>query len=160
MPELIRRAAALLNVLLAGALFYLGARIGIRAQASALVLVLVGAFASLGILALFAARGLWRGTLLGAFLSLVVQGTQLIQGESRPLTYMASLPVSLVVGMTAEWAPHVVARARPALEITPDDDPDLTWIGIDLPALLVVGVAGSLLIRRPARASAPASPTS
>lgn len=154
MPELIRRLAALLNLLLAGSLFYLGARIGMRANLSALVLLLIGAFVGLGILALFAARGLWRGTVLGAFLSLVVQGTQLVQGESRPLTYVTSLPVSLVVGVTAEWAPHLVARGRPALEITPDDDPGLTWVGLNLPALLVVGVAGSLLIRRPRRSSA------
>ena len=159
MPELLRRLAALLNLLLAGALLYLAARIGIRANLSALVLLLIGAFAGLAILALFAARGLWRGTLLGAFLSLVVQGTQLVQGESRPLTYMASLPVSLVVGITAEWAPHVVARGKPALEITPDDDPSLTWIGINLPALLVVGVAGRLLMRRPRRAGEPSTMT-
>ncbi len=159
MPELIRRLAALLNLLLAGALFYLGARIGLRTNPSALVLLLVGAFAGLGILALFAARGLWRGTLLGAFLSLVVQGTQLVQGESHPLTYVASLPVSLVVGVTAEWAPHVEAHGRPALEITPDDDPSLTWVGLNLPALLVVGVAGALLIRRPPRSPTPAPAT-
>lgn len=154
MPELIRRLAALLNLLLAGALLYLAARIGVRAHLSALIVLLLGAFAGLAILALLAARGLWRGTLLGAFLSLVVQGTQLVQGESHPLTYTASLPVSLVVGVTAEWAPHLAARGRPALEITPDDDPDLTWVGINLPALLVVGVAGRLLMRRPRRATA------
>lgn len=149
MPELIRRLAALLNLLCAGALLYLALKIGLSARISALVLLLIGAFAGLSLLGFLAARGLWRGTLVGAFLSLVVQGTQLFQGESRPLTYTASLPVSLVVGMTAEWVPHLRATGRPALEITPDDDPDVTWAGINLPALLVVGVAGRLLMRRP-----------
>lgn len=152
MPDLLRRAAALVNLLLAGALAFLAIRLVIMARFSTLLVVLVGSLLILGVLSAVAARGLWRGTLAGAFLSLVVQGTQLIQGETRPLTYTSSLPMALVVGLTGSGSPHLRATTRPRLEITPDDDPAVSWVGVNLPALLVVVVASGVLLgsRRPA----------
>lgn len=142
-----RRFAAVLNLLLAGALLYLGGKIGFSARLSLVVVLLVGAFVGLALLSAAAGLGLWRGTLLGAFLTLIVQGTQLVQAETRTLTYTTSLPVSWVVGVGTDGKPLSRARWRPALEITPDDDPDRTWVGLNLPALAAIVIAAATLGR-------------
>ncbi len=152
-----RGFAALLNALFAVALLFLGGRILLHARFSLVVVLLVGAFAALALLGAVAAVGIWRGSLLGAFLTLVVQGTQLIQSQSYTLTYTSSLPVSLVVGIGADGAPRARATWRPALEITPEDDQDRPWIGLDLPALAAIAIA-AVTLGRTRRMSAPGRP--
>jgi hypothetical protein len=142
-----RRFAALANLLLAGALLYLGGKIGLSARMSLVAVLLIGAFLGLALLSAAAGLGLWRGTVLGAFLTLVVQGTQLVQGETHTLTYTTSLPLSWVVGVANDGKPVSRAHWRPALEITPDDDPDRIWVGLNLPALAAIVIAAATLGR-------------
>jgi hypothetical protein len=143
-----RRIAAALNLLLAAALLYLAGKIGVSARFSLVVELLVGGFVALALLSAAAGIGLWRGTALGAFLTLIVQGTQLVQSQTQTLTYTSSLPVSLVVGIGSEGGFRSRGGWRPALEITPDDVQDHPWVGLNLPALAAMVIAASSIGRR------------
>lgn len=150
------RIAAVLNLLLAAALLYLAGRIGLSARFSLVVVLLVGGFVALALLSAAAGIGLWRGTVLGAFLTLVVQGTQLVQAQTQTLTYTSNLPLSLVVGIGSDGEFRSRGGWRPALEITPDDDQDHPWVGLNLPALAAMVVAaGSIRGRSPVHRKSP-----
>lgn len=144
-----RRLVAVLNALTAAALGFLAVRILLAAKPSIGILALAGGLALLGALAVVASIGIWRGTRLGAVLTLLIQGSQLLQLETTSLTYRTSLPIAWVVGLGADLHLHWLAAWRPGLEITPDNYRPLPWIGANLPALAAVIVAGLALRKRP-----------
>lgn len=136
-----RRLVALLNGLSGGALLFLAGRVLVAAGPSTGPLLLAGILVVLGALGATAAVGMWRGSRLGAVLTLVIQGCHLVQLETTAFTYLTSLPVACVVGLRLDGHLYWLFTGHPAIEITPDSYRSAPWIGVNLPALAAVAVA-------------------
>jgi hypothetical protein len=143
-----RRLLAVWNALTAAALLFLAAKLLRAGEPSPVILALVGALGMVSALGTAASLGMWRGTRWGAILTLILQGSHLLQMETSPLTYLTSLPVALVLGLGVDGHLHGVADWRPALEVTPDSDRPEPWIGIDLLAMAALVVAARALRSR------------
>jgi hypothetical protein len=146
-----RRLVALLNALTAGTLLFLAAKVLYAAGLSAVTLGLACGLGILSALAATGSVGIWRGTRAGALLTLIVQGSLLLQMETTTLTYLTSLPIAAVIGLGPDGHLHWLAAWRPALEITPDSYRPAPWVGINLPAMAAVVVA-ALALHAPAGA--------
>ncbi len=144
-----RRLLAAHNLLTSAGLLYLVGRVLRGAPTSPGARILSAVLLALALVGLVAAIGVWRGSRPGAWLTLALQCLQLPQLATGPLTYLVTLPFAAVVGCTASAGLHWHTAWRPGLEITPNGYQSVPWIGLNLWALLAVGLAAATL-RRPA----------
>lgn len=143
-----RRLLAVHNFLTAAALLYLVGRLLHGAPGSSSARALSAVLLALALAGLAAAIGTWRGARVAAWLTLALQCLQLPQLATGPLTYLVTLPFAVIVGCTASPGLHWHTAWRPGLEITRDGYQSAPWIGINLWALLAVGLATAMLRRR------------
>ncbi len=131
----LRRAVALVQGAGGVGLVLLAVKVAMRARPSVLLALVVATLALVAAAFLLASALLWRGGRGGRALSAVLQFLQLPHLVTGPIAYLFCTPLSLAAGFEASGRPRWQAVLRPALAITPDADPDVAWIGVNLLAL-------------------------
>ena len=137
---MLRRLVALVEIVGGLALVaHLGPML-FRGRPTPAMLAVVGLLVLLGLMAIWAGVGLWRGHRGGAVLSGIWFALQLPHLMTGPLTYFFFTPATVAVGLGDGWVPHAVAWFGPQLEITPNDFHPETWIGVNLLAVTAIAV--------------------
>jgi hypothetical protein len=150
------RLVAVLDALSAVAALALAARIIAKVGISVPAVALCAVLALFAAVCAVAAAGMWRATRVGALLTLLVQGLQLPQLETSPLTYLVHLSLAAVLGLGRDLHLHWSLAWRPRINITPDSGADSPWVGVNLIALVAVLVAaGTLRAKNPAKSGLP-----
>lgn len=147
---LLRRSAAVLQLLFAVGCLQLVAKLVGAKAGSWLVLGLAAALAVLAGLALLAGVALWRGKAAGAVLTLALQAVHLVYLETASLTIAISLPIAVVLGFDPSLRPHTWMAWKPGIAITVDSLDQSPWLGLNLLALFSAVVA-ALELRRALR---------
>ncbi len=92
---------------------------------------------------------LGRGHPLGAPLSVVAQACQIPVISTNMLTYVVSTPASLVISMTSHFDLGVQLNIAAQLQIVARHHPDVSSVGVNLLALVVLSVVRKRLATQP-----------
>ncbi len=115
----------------------LGQRFWHASLSNSAVLVIV-ILSILFVILLVAGLLLWLNRPAGSVLSLIIQAAQLPHVVSAPFGFLFGAPISLIAGFAFTGSPKLSAIWHPSIAFALDSDPEVSWVGINLVAIVLI----------------------
>lgn len=103
---------------------------------SALLVIVI--LSILFVILLAAGLLLWLNRPAGFILSLIIQAAQLPHIVSAPFGFLFGAPISLTAGFALTGSPKFSAIWHPSIGFALDSDPEISWVGINLVAIVLM----------------------